>query len=133
VRADDWPTPTRISGELLTSHPEAGSLLAEAGHRQALPAWSTADTGTKFTWLRPPGAATKGYGTGSSRAGVRSVPFDAGLLVLGVAGTGLAMLDLVELSGLSSWAGTGAARAGGYRGRRRFHPRARGWRRRSHR
>ena len=71
MRADDWPTPARIIGELLTSHPEAESLLAEAGHRQALAAWSTADTGTKFTWLRPPGAATKcSAGTGLSRARV---------------------------------------------------------------
>lgn len=48
MRADDWPTPTRIIGELLTSHLEAESLLAEAGHRQALAAWSAADTGTRF-------------------------------------------------------------------------------------
>lgn len=100
MRADDWPTPARIIGELLTSHPEAESLLAEASHRQALAAWSAADTGTKFRGAQ---AARRAYEELWHRLEPRRgrpVPFDVGLLVLAVAGGGLAMLDLVELSGL---------------------------------
>lgn len=100
MRADDWPTPARIIGELLTSHPEAGSLLAEASHRQALAAWSAADTGTKFRGAQ---AARRAYEELWHRLEPRRgrpVPFDVGLLVLAVVGGGLAMLDLVELSGL---------------------------------
>lgn len=105
MREDNWPTPTRIIGELLTSHPEAESLLAEAGHRQALAAWSTADAGKKFSGAQ---AARRGYEELWHRLEPRrgrSVPFEVGLLVLAVAGAGLAMLDLVELSGLSGGAG----------------------------
>ena len=47
MRADDWPTPARIIGELLTSQPEAESLLAAAGHRQAL--------GRRLRWALPSG------------------------------------------------------------------------------
>lgn len=105
MRADDWPTPTRIIGELLTSHPEAESLLAEAGHRQAFAAWSTAGTGTKFTGAQ---AARRGYEELWHRLEPRrgrSVPFEVGLLVLAVAGAGLAMLDFVQPSRLYGEAG----------------------------
>ena len=81
MRAYDWPTPTRIIGELLTSHLEAESLLAEAGHRQALAAWSAADTGTRF---RRAQAARRAYEELWHRLEPRRgrpVPFDVGLLV----------------------------------------------------
>ena len=116
MRADDWPTPTRIIGELLTSHPEAESLLAEAGHRQAFAAWSTAGTGTKFTGAQ---AARRGYEELWHRLEPRrgrSVPFEVGLLVLAVAGAGLAMLDFVGAEPAIRRGGTGAPRAGGCRG-----------------
>lgn len=97
--ADNRPTPAGIIGELLKSHPEAASLLAEAGHRQALAAWSTADSGTKFGIAQ---AARRAYEELWHRLEPRRgrpVHFEVGLLILAVAGAELAMLDLIELSG----------------------------------
>ena len=45
---DNRPTPAKIIGELLTNHPEAASLLAEASHCRALAVCSAATTRLKF-------------------------------------------------------------------------------------
>ena len=46
---DHRPTPATIIGALLTSHPEAASLLAEASHWRALAMCSAVFTRVKFT------------------------------------------------------------------------------------
>jgi hypothetical protein len=98
--ADNWPMPAKIIGELLKSHLEAVSLLGEASHRQALAAWSTADSGTKFSAAQAARLAYEELRHRLEPRRSRPVHFDVGLLVLAVVATGLAMLDLVELRGL---------------------------------
>lgn len=97
---DDWPTPTKIIGELLKSHPEGASLLAEASHCQALAAWSTADSGLKFRVAQAARLAYEELRHRLEPRRGRPVHFDVGVLFLAVLGVGLAMLDLIELSGL---------------------------------
>ncbi len=93
-------TPARIIGELLANHLEAASLLAEASHCRALAVCSAAITGLKLAAVQ---AARLAYEELRHRLEPRRRhPIDFGvglLLVLSLSG-GLAVLDLIELSGL---------------------------------
>jgi hypothetical protein len=92
-------TPAQIIGELLTGHPEAASLLAEASHRRALARSSTAKVVQEFAAAQ---AARRHYEELGHRLDPRRrpVPFGAGLVLLIVLGAELTMLDTIELSGL---------------------------------
>jgi hypothetical protein len=94
------PTPAQIVGGLLTGHPEAVSLQAEASHCRALADCSAANVGKEFTAAQ---AARLGYDELRHRLDSRRrrpIHFCAGLLLLVVLGAGLTMLDEVELSGI---------------------------------
>ena len=96
---DHRPTPATIIGELLTTHPEAASLLAEASHWRALAACSAMFTDVKFTAAQ---AARLAYEELRHRLEPRRrhpVHFGLGLLILLLVGAGLAMLIVIELSG----------------------------------
>lgn len=98
--SDHRPTPAKIIGELLTSHSEAVSLLSEASHCRALSVCSAANTAQKFAVAQ---AARLAYEELRHRLEPRRrhpIHFGVGLLLLLVLGVGLAMLDLIELSGL---------------------------------
>ena len=100
VRPDDRPTPAKIIGELLTNHPEAASLLAEACHCRALAVCSAVVTRLKFAAAQ---AARLAYEELRHRLEPRRrhpVHFGVGSLLLLVLSAGLAMLVLIELSGL---------------------------------
>jgi hypothetical protein len=92
------PTPATIIGELLTSHPEAASLLAEASHWRALAMCSAVSTRVKFTAAQ---AARLAYEELRHRLEPRRrhpVHFGLGLLLLLLVTAGLTMLVLIELS-----------------------------------
>jgi hypothetical protein len=96
---DHRPTPGTIIGELLTSHPEAASLLAEASHWRALAACSAVFTRVRFTAAQ---AARLAYEELQHRLEPRRrhpVHFGLGVLILLVVSAGLAMLIVIELSG----------------------------------
>ena len=96
---DHEPTPATIIGELLTSHPEAASLLAEASHWRALAVCSAVFTRVKFTAAQ---AARLAYEELRHRLEPRRhhpVHFGVGLLLLLVVGAGLTILVIIELSG----------------------------------
>lgn len=98
--SDDRPTPAKIIGELLTNHPEAASLLAEASHCRALAVYSAATAKLKFDAAQ---AARLAYEELRHRLEPRRshpIHFTVGLLLLLVLGAGLAMLNLIELSTL---------------------------------
>ena len=93
-------TPSQIIGELLTGHPEAASLHAEASHRRALARSSAAIVRQAFAVAQ---AARLRYEELRHRLDprrLRTVDFGAGLLVLVSLGAGLTLLDVIELSGL---------------------------------
>jgi hypothetical protein len=95
---DHRPTPATIIGELLTSHPEAASLLAEASHGRALAMCSAVSTRVKFTAAQ---AARLAYEELRHRLEPRRrhpVHFGLGLLLLLLVTAGLTMLVLIELS-----------------------------------
>ena len=97
---DHRPTPATIIGELLANHPEAASLLAEASHWRALAVCSAAYTRLKFAAVQ---TARLAYEQMRHRLEPRRghpVHFGAGSLLVLVLGAGLAMLNLIELSGL---------------------------------
>jgi len=92
-------TPAQIIGELLTAHPEAASLQAEASHRRALSRTSAAKVARAFA-----GAQADRLGYEELRHLLdprrrRTIHFGAGLVALVLLGGGLALLDLIELSG----------------------------------
>jgi len=98
--ADHRPTPATIIGELLANHPEAASLLAEASHCRALAVCSAAYTRLKSAAVQ---AARLAYEQLRQRLEPRRghpVHFGAGSLLVLMLGAGLAMLNLIELSGL---------------------------------
>jgi hypothetical protein len=100
VRPDDRPTPAKIIGELLTNHLEAASLLAEACHCRALAVCSAAVTRLKLARVQ---AARLAYEELRHRLEPRRrhlVHFGLGLLLLLVLSTGLALLVLIQLTGL---------------------------------
>lgn len=93
-------TPSQIIGELLTRHPEAPSLQAEAGHRRALARSSAANASGAFAVAQ---AARLGYEELRHRLDprrLRTVNFAAGLLVMVLVSAGLTLLDIIQLSGL---------------------------------
>jgi hypothetical protein len=96
---DYEPTPATIIGELLTSHPEAPSLLAEASHWRALAGCSAVFTRVTFAAAQ---AARLAYEELRHRLEPRRrlpVHFGVGLLLLVIVGAGLTMLVVIELSG----------------------------------
>jgi hypothetical protein len=100
VEPDHRQTPAQVIGELLETHPEAASLLAEASHCRALAVCSAAITRLKFAAVQ---AARLAYEELRHRLEPRrrhSINFAVGLLLLLVLGAGLAMLDVIEFSGL---------------------------------
>jgi hypothetical protein len=91
------PTPSLIVRELLDGHPEAASLLHEAGHCEDLAAFSAATTGQAFGVQQ---AARLRYEQLRHRLDPRrrrQLHFGAGLGLLAVLAAGLAVLDRVEL------------------------------------
>jgi hypothetical protein len=93
-------TPGQIIGDLLTGHPEAASLLAEACHRLALARSSAAKVAQEFASAK---AARLHYEELKHRLDPRRrrpVPFGAGLALLIVLAAELTMLNVIELSGL---------------------------------
>ncbi len=100
MEPDHRRTPAQVIGELLETHPEAASLLAEASHCRALAVCSAAITRLKLAAVQ---AARLAYEELRHRLDPRrrhSINFAVGLLLLLVLGAGLAMLDVIELSGL---------------------------------
>jgi hypothetical protein len=92
-------TPAEIIGELLTGHPEAASLQAEASNCQALARGSAGYASRAFQAAQ---AARLGYEELRHRLDprrVRTVNFGAGLLALILLGAGLTVLDAADLSG----------------------------------
>ena len=97
MRSAHPPVPARILGELLASHPEAPSLLAEASHRQALAGHSAAVARQAFGAAQ---AARVGYEELRHRLDPRErrpVHFGAGLVLLAVIAAALALLNGIEL------------------------------------
>ena len=95
-------TPSQILGELLTGHPEAASLLAEASHRRALARSSAANAGQALAAAQ---AARLGYTELRHRLDPRlrrTVGFGAGLVVLLLLSAGMTLLDGIELGGMWS-------------------------------
>lgn len=108
---DTGPTPAQIIGELLSSHPEAESLMDEAGHWQALTASSAGASKRKFAEAQ---AARRASETLSHRLEPRrahTLHFDLGLALLAAPAAGIAVLDFFELSGLSGGAAPAVALA----------------------
>ena len=95
-------TPSRIVGDLLASHPEAVSLLAEASHRQALAAHSAATAGQTFTAEQAARLRYQELRHLLDPRRCRGIHLGAGLVLLTVLAAGLAMLDRIELSGVLS-------------------------------
>jgi hypothetical protein len=93
-------TPAQIIGELLTGHPEAVSLQAEASHCRALARSSAAYTSQAFEDAQ---TARLGYEELRHRLDprrVRVIGLGAGLAALTLLAAGLTLLDDVELSGV---------------------------------
>ena len=91
-------TPAQIIGELLSGHPEAVSLQAEASHCRALVRSSAACASQAFDAAQ---AARLGYEELRHRLDprcVRTIGFAVGLLTLILVGAGLTLLDAIELS-----------------------------------
>jgi hypothetical protein len=99
VRPDHQPTPAKIIGELLTSHPEAASLLAEASHCRALAACSAATAKLKFDAAQAVRLAYEELRHRLEPRRSHPIHFSVGLLFLLVLGAGLAMLNVIELGG----------------------------------
>ena len=91
------PVPSRILGELLASHPEAPSLLAEASHRQALAEHSAAMAGQAFGATQAARVCYEELRHRLDPRGRRPVHFGAGLVLLAVITAALALLNSVEL------------------------------------
>jgi hypothetical protein len=99
-------TAAQVIGELLARHPEAASLLGEAGHCQALAGTSAARKGETLAAAR---AARLAYEEARHRLDPRrrqTVAFGTGVLVLALLGAGLMLLDGIDLSGLLGLAGS---------------------------
>lgn len=91
---------------MLAGHPEARSLLAEAGHRAALARSSAADTRRAFSAAQDARTGYEGLRRRLDPRGRCTVGFSVGLLVLVLLGAGLAALDDIQLSKLLSQSGT---------------------------
>ncbi len=99
-------SPSRVIGELLAGHPEARSLLTEAGHRAALARSSAADTRRAFAAAQDARTGYEGLRRRLDPRGRCTVNFSIGLLVLVLLGAGLTVLDDIQLGRLLSPAGT---------------------------
>ena len=114
-------TSAQVIGELLTGHPEAVSLQAEASHCRALARSSAACASQAFDAAQ---AARLGYEELRHRLDprrVRTIGLAAGLLTLTLVGVGLTLLDAIELSVVLGPVRVGIARARGSSGvARRF-------------
>lgn len=91
---------SQILRNLLTIHPEAESLLAEASHYRALAISSAARVGREFAAAQ---AARLGYEELRQRIDSRrrrSIHFGTGMFFLAVLGTGLTVLNALELRAL---------------------------------
>lgn len=100
MQPDHRPTSAKIIGELLINHPEAASLLGHASHCRALAVCSAVTTRLRFAAAQ---AARLAYEELRHRLEPRRrhpIYFGVGLLLVFVLGAGLALLDLIELSGL---------------------------------
>lgn len=89
-------------GELLTGHPEAASLLAEASHRSALARVSAAGARQAFAMAH---SARIHYEALRHRLDPRlrrTVGFGAGLVVLVLLAAGMTLFDIIELDGMWS-------------------------------
>lgn len=89
-------------GELLTSHPEAASLLAEASHRSTLARLSAASARQAFVMAH---GARLHYEALRHRLDPRlrrTVGFAAGLVVLALLAAGMTLFDVIELDGMWS-------------------------------
>jgi hypothetical protein len=90
-------TSAQVIGELLTGHPEAVSLQAEASHCRALARSSAACASQAFDAAQ---AARLGYEELRHRLDprrVRTIGLTAGLPTLNLVGAGLTLLDAIEL------------------------------------
>lgn len=96
---DPRPTPAAIIGELLTGHPEAASLLAQASHCRALAACSAACARSRSAAVQAARLACEQLRHRLRPRGGHSVHFVVGSLLVVVLGAGLATLDVIELSG----------------------------------
>jgi hypothetical protein len=99
-------TPSRVIGDLLAGHPEARSLLAEAGHRAALARSSAADTRRTFAAAQDTRTGYEELRRRLDPRGLRTVNFSVGLVVLVLLGAGLTVLADIQVSGLLSHAGS---------------------------
>jgi len=99
-------SPSRVIGELLVGHPEARSLLAEAGHRVALARSSAAGTRRAFAAAQDARTGYEGLRRRLDPRGRCTVNFSVGLLFLFLLGAGLSVLDDIQLSRLLSQTGT---------------------------
>ena len=93
-------TPAQIIGELLTGHPEAASLQAEASHCQALASVSTARAEQARTTAQAVRPAFEELRHRLDPRRRHTVDFGAGLLILALLGAGLTLLDVIQLHGL---------------------------------
>ena len=100
MQPDHRPTPAKIIGELLTNHPEAASLLGHASHCRALAVCSAVTTRLRFAAAQAARLAYEELRHRLEPRGRHPVHFGMGLLLVFVLSAGLAMLDLIELSGL---------------------------------
>ena len=92
--------PSQIIGALLTGHPEAASLLAEAIHCQALARSSAANIGREFVAAQTVRLHYEELRHKLDPRRHRTIHFGAGLLLLLMLGTELTILNGIELSGL---------------------------------
>ncbi len=100
VLSDDRPTPAKIIGELLTNHPEAASLLSEASHCRALAVSSATAARLRFAAAQTARLAYEELRHRLEPRRSHPIHFAVGLFLLLVLGAGLAMLNLIEFSGL---------------------------------
>lgn len=98
-------SPSRVIGELLAGHPEARSLLAEAGHRAALARSSAAETRRTFAAAQDARTGYEGLRRLLDPRGRCTVNFSAGLLVLILLGAVLTVLDDIQVRRLLSETG----------------------------
>ena len=105
MQPDDPRTPSQIMGELLTGHPEAASLLAEASHRRALARNSAAAVRRAFAMAHGARLHYEELRHRLDPRARRTIGFAPGLAVLVLLGAGLTLLDVIELGGMWSTSG----------------------------
>src|SRR5947209_16994672 len=94
----------KMSDRLLATHPEAQSLLAEAGHRHALARQSAAAVTRTFTAMQGARLAYEELGHRLDPRRTRAVHFGVALAFQAATFAVLAALDAVEFTGvLTGW------------------------------